>query len=266
MAPGWRSALSNTRSTSARAAAAPARPASGAAITARSVRPSSRRSAPTMPRTHDVTDDAAPVFGQQHVHPLARSTATWASARNALALNAITSAGTAVPSPLEPDQRRTAVGGDAELAGDRADVGGVPGEPEQFLHPHRVRRRRGRQPRHDPRRQHRAAAQHLLDVVGQRRRPLLQPDRAGEAGRASRIGCRQVDADRQPRPQAQLRALGDADDVAAGAQRVEDAPLADPLQVFGRAGAAQDRQPAQFVGLVVGRRVRQHVRLRRPRC
>ena len=43
--------------------AAPASPASGAAITARSVRPSSRRSAETTPRTHDVTDDGGPVFG-----------------------------------------------------------------------------------------------------------------------------------------------------------------------------------------------------------
>ena len=63
----------------------------------------------------------------------------------------------------------------------------------------------------------------------------------------------------QPRSQAQLGALVDADDVAAGAQRVEDAPLADPLQVFGRPRAAEDRQPAQFVGLVAGRRVGQHV-------
>ncbi len=91
----------------------------------------------------------------------------------------------------ETDQRRTAVGGDAELAGDRADVGRVLAEPEQVLHQHRVRRRRGRQPRHDSCRQHRPAAQHLLDVVGQRRRSLLQPDGAREAGRASRIGRRE---------------------------------------------------------------------------
>ena len=70
-----------------------------------------------------------------------------------------------------------------------------------------------------------------------------------------------MDADHQPWSQAQLRALGDANDVSAGAQRIEDAPLADPLQVLGRPGAAQDRQPAQFVGLVAGRRVGQHVRL-----
>ena len=36
-------------------------------------------------------------------------------------------------------------------------------------------------------RQHRSAAQHLLDIVGQRRRPLLQPDSAREAGRAPRV-------------------------------------------------------------------------------
>ena len=65
----------------------------------------------------------------------------------------------------------------------------------------------------------------------------------------------------QPRPQAEFGPFVDADDVAAGAQRVEDAPLADPLQMLGRAGAAEDRQPAQLVGLVVGRRVGQHVRL-----
>ena len=101
MAPGWRSALSNTRSTSARAAAAPARPASGAAITARSVRPSSRRSAATMPRTHDVSDDAAPIFGNS-TYTRSPVDATCASARKALALNAITLAGTAVPSPRNP--------------------------------------------------------------------------------------------------------------------------------------------------------------------
>ena len=66
-------------------------------------------------------------------------------------------------------------------------------------------------------------------------------------------------ADGEPRAQAQLRTFGDADDVAAGLQRVEDAPLADPFQMLGRAGAAEDGQPAQFVGLVVGRRIGQHV-------
>ena len=87
----------------------------------------------------------------------------------------------------EPDQRGPAIGGDAQLARDRADVDVVAAESEQLLHPHRVRRRRGRQPRHDAGRQHRAAAQDVLDVVGQRRRPLLQPDRAGEAGSAARV-------------------------------------------------------------------------------
>ena len=53
----------------------------------------------------------------------------------------------------------------------------------------------------------------------------------------------------------------DADDVAAGVQRIEDAPLADPLQVLGRARAAEDGQPAKFVGLFVGRRIGQHMRL-----
>ena len=114
------------------------------------------------------------------------------------------------------------------------------------------------QPRHDPGRQHRAAAQHLLDVVGQWARSLLQPDGAGEAGCAPPVGPRQVDADRQPRSQAQFRALGNAHHVAAGAQCVEDAPLADPLEVLGRAGASEDRQPAQLVGLV-RRRIREYM-------
>ena len=81
------------------------------------------------------------------------------------------------------------------------------------------------------------------------------------AGRTARIRRRQVDTDRKARAQTQLGALGDTDDIAAGAQRVEDAPLTDPLQMFGRPGAAQDRQPAQFVGFVAGRRVREHVGL-----
>jgi hypothetical protein len=51
-----------------------------------------------------------------------------------------------------------------------------------------------------------------------------------------------VDADRQAGPQPEFWALGDADDVGAGAQRVEDAPLADPCEVFWRSGAAEDRQ------------------------
>ena len=213
-----------------------------------------------MPRTHDVSDDAAPIFGNS-TYTRSPVDATCASARKALALNAITLAGTAVPSPRNPTNAARPSARDAELAGDRADVGGVLAEPEQVLHQHRVRRRRGRQPRHDPRRQHRPAAQHLLDVIGQWRRPLLQPDRARESGRASRIRCRKVDADGEPRPQAQLRAFGDADDVTAGLQRVEDAPLADPLQMLGRTGAAEDGQPTQLVGLLVGRRIGQHVRL-----
>ncbi len=68
-----------------------------------------------------------------------------------------------------------------------------------------------------------------------------------------------MDAGREARSQPQLRALGDPDDIAAGAQGVVDAPLADPLQVFGRACAPQNRQATQLVGLVAGRRVRQHV-------
>ena len=162
---------------------------------------------------------------------------------------------------LESDERSPAVGGDPQFARDRGDVDVIPGEPEQFLHLHRVRRRRRCKPRHDSRRQHRSAAQNVLDVVGQRRGALLQPDRARERRRTTRIRRRQVDADRQARAQTQLGTLGDTHDIAAGAQRVEDAPLTDPLQMFGRTGAAQDRQPAQFVGFVAGRRVRQHVRL-----
>ena len=83
-----------------------------------------------------------------------------------------------------------------------------------------------------------------------------------KTGPATRIGRRQMDADREARSQPQFGSLVDADHVAAGAQRVEDAPLADPLEVFRRACPTQDRQPPQLVGLVVGRRVGQHVRLR----
>ncbi|KUI38612.1 hypothetical protein AU194_08990 [Mycobacterium sp. GA-2829] len=63
MAPGCLAALSKTRSISTRAAAASASPSSGAAMTACSVSPTSRRSIPATPRTHDVTDAGAPIFG-----------------------------------------------------------------------------------------------------------------------------------------------------------------------------------------------------------
>ncbi len=81
-----------------------------------------------------------------------------------------------------------------------------------------------------------------------------------DARRAVRAGL--MDADRPARPQTELGTFVDADHVVAGAQRVEDAPLADPCQVLGRACAPEDRQPPQLVGLVVGGGVGQHVRLR----
>ena len=71
-----------------------------------------------------------------------------------------------------------------------------------------------------------------------------------------------MDADREAGSQPQLRTLGDPDHIAAGAQRVENAPLPDPFQVFWRACPTQDRQPPQLVGFVAGRGVGQHVRVR----
>ena len=91
---------------------------------------------------------------------------------------------------------------------------------------------------------------------------MLHPDRAGEYRRSPRTGRRLMDPDRQSRAQTQLRTLGDAYHLAAGPQRIEDAPLADPLQMLRGAGAAQDGQPPQFVGFVVGGRIGQHMRLR----
>jgi hypothetical protein len=162
---------------------------------------------------------------------------------------------------VEPDQRGAAGGVDAELARGRHHVPGVvAGQPEQLLHQAAVRRRRRGQPRQHPRRQHGPAAQHVLGVVGQRLGSLLQPDGARKPGRATIAGRGQVDAHGEPRPQAQFGAFGDAHHVAAGAQRVEDAPLADPLEVLRRPGAAEDRQPPQLVGLGIGGGVRQHVR------
>ena len=164
----------------------------------------------TMPRTHDVTDDGAPIFGSS-TYTRSPVEATCASARKALALNAITSAGAAVCIAAETDQRRPAVGGDAEFAGDRVDVGGVlAGQPEQVLHPHGVRRRGGRQPRHDPGREHRAAAQHVLDVVGQRApNPAaarsFRRSRAGGARRSPADGCRPPAAVAGPTPGARRR-------------------------------------------------------------
>ena len=70
-----------------------------------------------------------------------------------------------------------------------------------------------------------------------------------------------VNPDRQPRTQTQLRPLGNAHHLAAGPQRIENAPLADPFEMLGRTGAAQDGQAPQFVGFVVGGRIGQHVRL-----
>ncbi|HBW19413.1 MAG TPA: hypothetical protein DEH11_10575 [Actinobacteria bacterium] len=90
---------------------------------------------------------------------------------------------------------------------------------------------------------------------------MLHPDGAGEAWCPAGVKTLLVNADGEPRSQAQLWTLGDADHVAAGPQRVEDAPLADPLQVLGWAGATQDRQPPQVVGFVVGCRIGQHVGL-----
>ena len=83
---------------------------------------------------------------------------------------------------------------------------------------------------------------------------------AKPGGRRASVAGRWM-ADGEPRAQAELRTFGDAHDVAAGPQRVEDAPLADPFQMLGRPGAAQDGQPAQFVGLLVGRRIGQHMGL-----
>src|SRR6476469_1527050 len=70
-----------------------------------------------------------------------------------------------------------------------------------------------------------------------------------------------MDPDGQARPQTPLGALGDTDDVTTAAQRVEDSPLTDPFQMFGWPGAAQYRQPAQFVCFIAGRRVCEHVGL-----
>src|ERR1700735_1103919 len=124
-----------------------------------------------------------------------------------------------------------------------------------------MRRRSGRQPGHDPRRQYRGSAQHLLCVVREWPRALLNPDGAGETWRTPGADARLMNADGQPWSQPQLRPLSNADYVVAGPQRVEDAPLADPLQMLSRTGATQDRQPPQLVGFVVGRRIGQHVGL-----
>ncbi len=86
------------------------------------------------------------------------------------------------------------------------------------------------------------ADQHVRRALGERLSPLLHPDRA-ELARA------RVDADRQPAPDAQLGVLVDVHDVLAGAQPVEDAPLAQHPQVVRGALAAEDREPAQLVDL-----------------
>ena len=91
---------------------------------------------------------------------------------------------------------------------------------------------------------------------------MLKPDRADETRRAASSLGFAMNPDGQPWPQRQLGPFGYPDDVAARTQRIENAPFADPLEVFGRAGAAENRQPAQLVCLVVGRGVCQHVRLR----
>ena len=70
-----------------------------------------------------------------------------------------------------------------------------------------------------------------------------------------------MDPDGQPGAQTQLRALGDAHHLVTGSQRVEYAPLADPLQMLGWAGPAQDGEAAQLVGFVVGGRIGEDVRL-----
>ena len=212
-----------------------------------------------MPRTHDVSDDVAPIFGNS-TYTRSPVDATCASARKALALNAITLDRHRGAFAAETDQRRTAVGGDAELAGDRADVGRRPSpSPSRFCTrtvcvdgaaaSRDMMRAASTAP---PRSTSSTSSASGADPCCSQMVPAKPGGR-----RASVAG--QVDADGEPRPQAQLRAFGDADDVAAGAQRVEDAPLADPLQVLGRACAAQDRQPPQLVGLVVGRRIGQHV-------
>ena len=185
IASGWRAALSKTRSISTRAAAAPATPASGVATTARRLNPSSRCIAATTPRAQDITDDGAPILGSSTYTRSPVDTAC-ASARKALALNAMTSAGTA--SRRQPWNPMSAALASAVIPSSRAianDVDVVLGESEQFLHPHRMCRRCGSQPRHHAGRQHRPAPQNLLGVVGQRRRPLLQPDRPGEPGPAA---------------------------------------------------------------------------------
>ena len=71
-----------------------------------------------------------------------------------------------------------------------------------------------------------------------------------------------MNPDGAARTQPEFGSFVDADDVTAGPQGVEDARAADPREVFRWARAPEDRQPPQLVGLVVGRRVRQHVRLR----
>ena len=118
------------------------------------------------------------------------------------------------------------------------------------------------QPRHDPGRQHRSAAQNVLGVVGQRRGPLLQPDRARERRRTTRIrsragGCRPPGAGADPARDARRHARR-RHRRAARRRCPTDRSTPDV-----RAGPArpEDRQPAQFVGFVAGRRVRQHVRL-----
>ena len=206
MAPGWRSALSNTRSTSS--GPRPHRPARSAGrrsplASSFPARGAARRPcpAPTTSATTSLRSSAAvrtPV--RRSTPPVHRHEKRLRSTRSRWRAPLLLRRGSR-PAPTRPS---AAMPSSRAIAPTSADV---LAEPEQVLHQDRMRRRRSRQPRHDACRQHGPAAQHLLHIVGQRRRALLQPDRAREARRSSRDRSR---AGGWPRPTA---GAGPAPDV-----------------------------------------------------
>ena len=138
---------------------------------------------------------------------------------------------------VEADHRDAPVGDDAQLAGDASTSTSASAQPEQLLHPHRVRRRRRGQSRDDPGCQHRGAAQHLVGVVGQRPRALLHPDRSRESrGRARRPGWWIPTARRGRRPSSGRSATRTTSPLARSASKM---PLADPVRCSG--GPARPR-------------------------